>query len=748
MNDLTAGWAGALGNQIPGDVNALPASPWTGVPPSGYGMNTGVTKAEFGAFPTILWSGSGLAPLGVGGKPGRRGPQGQLNIRDTVSYLRGNHAFKFGFEHVLVVFDDASTGNVMGTISFANLQSFLTGTYDSGASILNGNPDERQRARWYAGFVADTWRVTHKLTLTPGLRYEYDGPPHEVDNHMGAFDPSSPSGIVQIGPGLPHSSLYSAEKANFSPRMGLAWDVQGTGKTVLRAGVSLLSSWPGITALAEQTPFGASFYGPGNTLVVDNSKNPLNKVFPNPLSFTGPGTPNGLTWNTAGPIFPIGAAVDSCGAPGDVYPGTTQAMPQCGTFATDPNFRRPRSINWDLDIQRALTNGLTLDVAYVGNHGYNEAYSRDLNAVPVGTGYTPAVVAACIANASAANCKPSSAAIVAAEPYSAQFPWLNYIVRTTDGYHSNYNGLQVTLDSRGYHGLSFLAAYTYSHALDMWTKSSQGTQMAADPANPQLQYGASDYDIRHRFRFSPTWNIPGMKSPGQMLEGWSVSGVLSLQTGLPGGAIDVTKDDFLGTGENANNVVANPNGGVIEPWNFTGPRNAFATTNNPIPCFGKLSGCTPFVGTWAVLKANPNADPNFASCVAGVPYAPGTQTFTLAEAAIFNTGCYIRNGGILTPPAYGTVGNAGRNSFPGAPFENVDVSLSKTWRLKERYSAQFRFEVFNAFNHVTFGPVNTSDPSKGQNGFFGVATNTPDNSNPVFGSGGPRHIQFGLKLAF
>jgi len=105
-------------------------------------------------------------------------------------------------------------------------------------------------------------------------------------------------------------------------------------------------------------------------------------------------------------------------------------------------------------------------------------------------------------------------------------------------------------------------------------------------------------------------------------------------------------------------------------------------------------------------------------------------------------------GGVQTPPAYGTIGNASRNVFRLPHYFNADFSVSKEWKFKERYSAQFRAEFFNIFNWTTFGPPPTLDPGAGAGGQFGCSCATPDvaGSNPVLGSGGPRHIQFGLKL--
>jgi len=131
---------------------------------------------------------------------------------------------------------------------------------------------------------------------------------------------------------------------------------------------------------------------------------------------------------------------------------------------------------------------------------------------------------------------------------------------------------------------------------------------------------------------------------------------------------------------------------------------------------------------------------------ATAPYGgPTTSNGQLALAALSDLGCYAQNGGILTPPAYGTEGDAGRNIFLSPNYYNVDFSVSKLWTLKERYSAQFRVEVFNLFNRTDLPIPGTTDPTRGQ---FGCSCATPDSANPVLGSGGPRHIQFGLKLNF
>jgi hypothetical protein len=489
-----------------------------------------------------------------------------------------------------------------------------------------------------------------------------------------------------------------------------------------------------------------------------------------------------LTWTQTGPVFPIAGAFPACGpgvGTGNIAPaGFATPPPQCSTGGVDPNLKRPKSLQWAASLQRALTNRLTLELAYAGNHGYNETYQQDINTPPVGAGYTSAVINSCLAvnprtasvtalrNACAvtdpANTGPGGtnppsifdqrvAAITAARPYATAFPYLSYINRSTYGFWSNYNGLQVTVDQRDFHGLSFLASYTYAHALDMWTKTSANTQQVADPVNNfGAQYSASDQDIRHRFRFSPSYNIPGISSPGQMLEGWRISAVLSSQGRFPWGSVDKLNTDWLGTGENSNTYSASPNDGVQAYWNYDGPLDAFNISKTTlragevarIPCYGNVgnaSNCTRFnVAPAGIVSLCENA--------AQRPYQGNGQLMALALRALYANGCYVQNGGVLTPPAFGTNGNSGRNSFRGPQFHNVDVTISKTWRVGERYSAELRSEFYNVFNSPHIGIPSNNGIAPASSNFGRVNSMAAGTNN--FTSGAPRSMQFGLKLKF
>jgi len=306
----------------------------------------------------------------------------------------------------------------------------------------------------------------------------------------------------------------------------------------------------------------------------------------------------------------------------------------------------------------------------------------------------------------------------------------------------------VTLDARNFHGLSFLTAYTYGLALDDWTKNSQATSVLADPARLQYQYGNSDLDVRHRLRFSSTYQIPGIKSPGQMLQGWQVSGIWALQSGFAWAPNDNQTDGWGGNNEFANNSTPN-NNGAWQSWNYTGPHSAFNGNGAvPIPCYGQASGCTPWTD-----PHTPTAIWQTCSTAAQAPYGNNALLQDLALAALTspNGACYIQKGGVLTPPAYGTLGNAPRGLFVGPKYINLDVALEKLWKIKERYSIQFRAECYNCLNLTNIAPFSdgSSDPSAGGGvitggGTFGFAT------GGLVGDGGSsnRQFQFGLKLMF
>jgi hypothetical protein len=377
-----------------------------------------------------------------------------------------------------------------------------------------------------------------------------------------------------------------------------------------------------------------------------------------------------------------------------------------------------------------------LDVAYVGNHGTKLLGFGNINQPPVGAGFclnsplTPAQLGGAGADAGPCAATPGPNAgnpEQLARPLFSKFPYLGEIDQLSNLQKSNYNGLQVTLTQRPTHGLSFLAGYTYSHALDDGSNNFNDITLPPDSHHPlAFLYGNSIFDIRHRLTFTTTYDLPGRKGLGQLLEGWEINSVVTLQSGSPWGAQDFS-NDFSGTNQ------VNELDTYGQPWNFFGNPSDFRSGPIPLPFFNPDP------------KSGPNStDPTLAS----------SNPTCLAHASATDLGafgCYVKGNSVLVPPAPGTLGNAGRNMFRDSGFRNWDVSVNKEFKFKERISTQFRAEFFNVLNHPIFsnpnGPANAgfNDPSSQS---FGCGCNTPDQAapNPVLGTGGSRSIQLGLKL--
>jgi hypothetical protein len=505
---------------------------------------------------------------------------------------------------------------------------------------------------------------------------------------------------------------------------------------VVRVGASILYNGALLGELIDLNPFGANFPTIGNGIVASPT---LNANTPEQFSLNS----RQITWTNAGPVFP--AAIQFV-SNGNTYSGTScdyqsgigglPAWNQPATntdgsaftptpcslvAAVDPNYHTPWAAEWNLDVQRAITNNLTLEVAYVGNHG-REGNKMDINEPPIGTGWTAAAINSCLGSKSTGYnaCSPDTGAEAAGQTYASKFPYLQNVNQITNLAHSDYHGLQVTLTQRASHGLTFLLGYTFSHALDMLSGGSFDSGIAEDIRNVNLLYGNSDNDSRHRFTFSTVYNIPGRKAPLQMLQGWSISPIIAAFSGTPWTADDTTTG-INGTGE--------INNSAFQGWNYNGPRSAFTSGPSSIPFFAGTS--------------NPN-------CVAAAQsnYAGNAQLQGLAMASLTNLGCYAQGLGVLTPPAFGTIGNEGRNNFRGPAYYNVDLSIGKNWKFKERYSADFRAEFFNLFNRADYAQPSATDPSSAP---FGCSCQTPDGTgftNAVLGSGAPRSMQLGLKLTF
>jgi len=687
------------------------------VPASAYGIYTGVTSP--GSLPQIHVKGF----TNLGGSPGwpsLQGPAVVYQFVDYVSYLHGNHAIKFGGEIRHNGVDVGAYGGSKGIIRFNGapggaggeafststpLEDFLAG-FPSNASIQLGSP-QRHLTTWdYALSFQDDWRLTPRITLNLGLRYDYATPLAESNDLLGNFDPAV--GLLQVGKQI--STPYNGDHKDFGPRVGVAWDITGKGTTVLRAGASIVFDtqlpmfvFSNISGNAQNGASGGLITIPTGAQTVVNGQAPqagIGKIAVSSVTLPGgtgilPSTldTNWQTNNSSNTIFPPPSTPIQCGDGIGNDPGP------CNVSAMDRNFRNPYVTNWTLGIQHAFTTNLSLDVAYVGDHGSRLPGIRDLNQPNLSTGVLP---------------------------YMNTFPTIGIINFLSNLYRSNYNGLQVSLNERTSHGLSFALGYTYAHALDQ-DSFNISPFLPQDSTNPGAEYASSDFDIRHRLTFSLTYALPSRNAPAQLLEGWSVNSIVTWQTGQPWIANDMS-NNISGTNE------------MADRWDFSGNPNDFKSGPNPIPCFGDAYCGNGTAIPQACITAATNAGPG-----------------VLAELTSLG-GCYMQGNSVMIPPAAGTFGTMGRNIFRDSGFRNWDMSVTKQMKFQERLTAQFRAEFFNILNHPNF-----ANPYGGPSGFglgayadpsaigqFGCGCATPDQagSNPVLGSGGNRAIQLGLKLIF
>jgi len=705
-NELRGGFTHYVLGIIPSDVT-FP-----------YKIDTGLTNPLLSGIPNIKLS--PFTELGAFHNfPKIVGPDKVYSFVDEVSYLRGNHAFKFGGEVRRDLVHQGTFRGGRGRVTFPSLEAFLAGD-PSGAGILGGDPI-RNISQWlYAGYAQDDWRITKRVTLNLGLRYELQGVPTEDHNLFGNFEPSV--GLEQVGKNI--SSIYRRDGKNFSPRVGVAWDVTGKGTTVVRMGGSLVYDVLPMSAFLSQqnlqsgpvlfgigvVPTGATIITCPVAVVATNcpvapvTASPVGNIVTTAVTLAGSG-PGGLNWqNQTTPIYPTTlSTLVQCGD-GAHVPGGGKDPAPCNTFAMNRNFRTPYVTNWTLGIQHSFGGKLALDVTYVGNHAVKLPGVVDINQAPP---------------------TPTQDGTL---PFANTFPYLGQINYLSNFYGSTYHGLQTTLTGRNYHGLEFVAGYTFSHALDDLS-SNWVAFLPQDSANPRLEHASGDEDIRHRFTLSVTYSFPEKKTRSQLLEGWQLNTIITLQSGQPWNVND-QNNNFSGNGEGS------------DRWNFFGnPADFKSIGASGIPCFG-LGPNTPC----------PGAIP--AACTTAAT-SLGVSTLNALNAAGY---CYMVNNSILIPNGFGQYGNMGRNIFRDTGFHNVDLSIAKTFKFGERLRAQFRVETFNLFNHPnfanpwgatsTFGQGANSDPS--QAGLFGCGCATPDNAafNPVLGSGSARAIQLGLKFLF
>ena len=623
--------------------------------PRSIGLNTGIQGSQDFGLPFIRIRndpslGSSIASLGATLSVPRARVDTNWHFIDNVSWKLDRHALKFGYEFRRTFVNAFFDAGYRGRLDFASLEDFLSGTLNGGRAA-SGDSRRNTFQNSHATYFQDSFRVSRNVTINLGLRYDYFGVIDEKNGLLSNFDPAR--GLVLVGSGG-LDRLYERDKNNFSPRIGLAWDLTGKAKTIVRAGWGLFYDSFSQDFFVGQLPFNTFNPGPA-----------YNPVGPSPILFSFSTVPR---ISSGAPIFTD--FLDS-----DV-------------FAVDRNLRTPYVQNFNLNLQQELFKNVVFQIGYVGSRGTKLFRYRDIN-------------------------QPTNPAVSSARPFDngpfapsgGTFFYVNHLETTAN---SSYNALQATLTAQEHYGITSMINYTWSHSIDNASDGQDYVANATQPDNshrPDQERGNSNFDVRHRFVASFTYDIPPLSKEFPKLgDGWQLNAILTLRTGSP---FHVNLfDDYNGTGEffPRPDIVGDPFVGTRSPDNFLN-LSAFK-----VPC-----------------TLDPSGDGSAAACI------PGTQHF----------------------------GNLGRNSLVGPGYTNLDMSLSKTTPLGEQVKLQIRAEVFNILNHPNFSSpllpgfsvdasFNGIDPATGRGIGFLPITVTPDVGigNPFLGGGGSRNIQLAVRLTF
>ncbi len=474
--------------------------------PASIGLNTNVGPQDYG-LPLMIIK-DGTSGLGATNSIPRHRYDTNWQYFTNFSYNTGRHNTKYGFEFRRTTINQYYDLGYRSRLKFSDFEHFLAGVVDKGGLQFAGNSQRDTHQNNFGFYFQDNFRFSRNLTLNYGLRWDYYGVIYEDNNQLSVFNPGAKV-LQQVGTiGL--TQLYPKDLNNFAPRLALAWDPRGNGRTVVRVGWGLYYDAFSQDFFIGHFPFNT--FNPGMT---------YNSIGPNPIS-SGSFTTTDVDGN--GVIVPN-------------QPIFTGFTPTADAWTVDQNIRTPYVQNYNLNVEQQLVNKVALQVAYVGSTGKKLFRFRDINQVDLATGNTK---------------------------YSG-FGYINQFESTA---WSNYNSLQVTLKMQSWHGLTSQVNYNWSHSLDNASDGEDYVPNAAQPDNsfnPAAEKANSNFDRRQSFTWNFNYALPNAKKMGWLLSGWQIDGLLRISDGQPYNLNSF--EGYNGTGEyfERPDVVGNPFAGVSMP---------------------------------------------------------------------------------------------------------------------------------------------------------------------------------------
>jgi hypothetical protein len=484
---------------------------------------------------------------------------------DGVQFTRGIHQISAGVWFQRLLDNENTASRRLGQASFTSLQTFLQGTVSSFQVVPN--PTELGwRSLFGAWYLEDTIKVRRNLTLRVGIRHEFSTGWNEVAGRAANYVTDS-QGVLETAP-LVGNSVFTKNRATrlFGPRVGLAWDVFGDGKTAIRAGFGTYYT------LIDSLSFLLNSLPPYNG-AVSFSNVPLLSILP-------------ITPNVAQP--------PTCG-PGVPTPCTTYA-PQ----GVQPDAKTPAVQEWNLTIERQLDRNTSIRAAYVGSFGYHGLLSIDPNTIAAQVCSNPA---GCLAGGvgAARSTVPQGAQYIPVggrpNPYlSAGFFWY------TEG-NSSYNALQLDVMRRLTHGFEMRANYTWAKNLDMnsgltGAQANNQAQMIMDRNDLRRDWGPSALNVTNQVSISAGYRLPFGKN--RFIGGWQLNGIATLLSGFP-------MTPQIGASRSGDGDTRNPDRPSLNP-SFTGP----VITGNPNRWFDPNAFILPAPGTYGNLGRGTFTGPGLA----------------------------------------------------------------------------------------------------------------------------------------
>src|SRR5215813_6091204 len=471
------------------------------------------------------------------------------SVRDVFSYTHGRHAFRFGGELSLDKDIQQALLNNYGVFGFNGgstknaLADFELGIPNS---LTQDAPSFGFTNTWYTAFFAqDDFRIFPRLTLNLGVRWDIQTPPTDPQNKESTFiagvqstvRPTAPTGILFPGdPGI-ERGIVPIRWNHVSPRVGFAFDPNGKGKTSIRGAAGIFygsvsgNEW---NTTSNFEPFAIRLNFANSNI----NKNGTGATLSNPYrNFPG------------GPPFPYNGGFVSGGS----------------IFGPSTNFRWPYTYQLNFSVQQQLTNSLSMQLAYVGSLSHNLPFATDIN-YPV-----------LDSTATASN-------IQARRPIKTTIPF-GAILQLRSDQTASYNGLQISAQQRMSHHLTVNGWYSWAKAWDSVQIDNNTAQgLVQDFSNPQADRGRADIDMRHQAVISLTYQPDYYTGDNRLLRnvinGWSISPIVRLHTGIPFNVSNGADANFDGNNNDRPQLIGNPH--VADPNAFMWFNTAAFAKNNPV----------------------------------------------------------------------------------------------------------------------------------------------------------------------